>query len=242
MVLPMTAPLRFQHLDRLYDLRSLRGASPESREPVLSDEGPAGHGHYPGALVLGMPGAGVDRRTILTLLDRDAWLRLDSDTAAELEELRRSVAQERSSGRPGCAALASALLAQFVIRAARALCDANPLRIPPAGAVWSIEEARAYIDANYDRAHSLDFFLDKCAASAGEFSRRFKAAAGCPLFEYINRKRVERACFYIKASGMSITHIAAEVGYNNLSFFNRYFQRIMGMSPGAYRSLNRREK
>jgi len=214
----------------------------DSGKSVLTDEGPAGRGRYPGALVLGLPGAGVDSRTMLTLLDRDAWMRLDSDTATELEALRQSVIAERSSGRPGCQALASALLAQFVIRSARALNDANPQRIPPAGAVWSIDEARAYIDANYDQAHSLDFFLDKCATNAGDFSRKFKAACGCPLFEYINRKRIERACFYIKTSGMNITTIATEVGYNNLSFFNRYFQRIMDMSPGIYRSINRHEK
>jgi AraC-like DNA-binding protein len=69
-----------------------------------------------------------------------------------------------------------------------------------------------------------------------DFSRRFKDSAGCPLFEFINRQRISRACALLKSSGMSIIEIAEAVGYNNLSFFNRYFLRIIGLSPRAYRS------
>ena len=109
-------------------------------------------------------------------------------------------------------------------------------RLPPPDGVWSIENAIHYINLHFSQAFSVDFFVDKCALNAGDFSRRFKQLAGCPLFEYINRQRVRRACVLLKSSSSSILQIADQVGYNNLSFFNRYFLRIMGCSPREYRS------
>ena len=72
--------------------------------------------------------------------------------------------------------------------------------------------------------------------NTSDFSRRFKDLAGCPLFEFINRQRIKRACAMLKSSKLSIVEIALKVGYNNLSFFNRYFLRIMGVTPRAYKS------
>ncbi|HAE22166.1 MAG TPA: hypothetical protein DCG47_07575 [Spirochaetaceae bacterium] len=75
--------------------------------------------------------------------------------------------------------------------------------------------------------------------NTSDFSRRFKELAGCPLFEFINRQRIKRACALLKSSGLSIIEIAEAVGYNNLSFFNRYFLRIVGVSPREYRLAGR---
>ena len=104
----------------------------------------------------------------------------------------------------------------------------------PAG-VWSIADARHYLDRHFDQAFSIEFFVDKCAINSGDFSRRFTALAGYPLFEYLNRQRVRRACLLLKSSQLSIIEIASAVGYNNLSFFNRYFLRLMGCTPRAWR-------
>ncbi len=104
------------------------------------------------------------------------------------------------------------------------------------GGVWSIADAVAYIDERYDEAFTLDFFVRRCAMNVTDFSRRFKDKAGCPLFEYINKRRIARACALLKSSDLSVLEIAMAVGYNNVSFFNRYFLRIVGVSPRAFRS------
>jgi AraC-like DNA-binding protein len=67
------------------------------------------------------------------------------------------------------------------------------------------------------------------------FSRAFKHKAGMPLFEYVNHLRIRKACILLKRSALSIIEIAFSVGYNNISFFNRYFRKIMKMSPREYR-------
>ena len=56
-------------------------------------------------------------------------------------------------------------------------------------------------------------------------------------FEYINRIRIQKACLMLKRGNLQITEIAFAVGYNNLSFFYRYFSKIMKMTPREYRAI-----
>jgi AraC-like DNA-binding protein len=56
-----------------------------------------------------------------------------------------------------------------------------------------------------------------------------------PLFEYINRTRIRKACLLLRQPGLPVTAIALDVGYNSVSFFNRYFRRVMNVSPREYR-------
>jgi len=177
------------------------------------------------------------------LSDASFWSSLGEGDADRLAGISERIAAELAEGRPGSRALAGAYALELVILAARlgegrlgeGLSAASRPWSPPDG-VWSVDDAARYIEANYTEVFSLDWFVSKCAMNVSDFSRRFRERAGCPLFEFINRKRVERACALLKSSDMPIIEIAAAVGYNSLSFFNRYFLRIAGVSPRAFRS------
>jgi len=185
-----------------------------------------------------IPGA-VDYAAAEELLsDSSFWSGLPAADAARLAEVAVRIRDELAGGRPGSQALAGAWAVELVILVTR-LGERHAAGKRPWKAldgVWSIDDAVRYIELNYDEAFSLDWFVGKCAMNTSDFSRRFKERAGCPLFEFINRQRIERACALLKTSGLSIIEIAEAVGYNNLSFFNRYFLRIVGLSPREYRS------
>ncbi|MBN1241172.1 MAG: helix-turn-helix transcriptional regulator [Spirochaetales bacterium] len=117
---------------------------------------------------------------------------------------------------------------------------AFPRHAAPDGRPWRVEDAVSWAAEHCAEAHSLDFYVTRCATNPSDFSRRFKALAGCPLFEYVNRKRVERACVLLKNTELSILEVSLAVGYNNLSFFNRYFLRLMGLQPRAWRERARK--
>ena len=101
--------------------------------------------------------------------------------------------------------------------------------------VWSINDVIRYVEKNFDGTYSLDELASRCALNSSYFSRAFKVQAGVPLFEYINRLRINRACQLLKSSDMNILDIAFSVGYNNVSFFNRYFKKLKMISPGEFR-------
>jgi AraC-like DNA-binding protein len=102
--------------------------------------------------------------------------------------------------------------------------------------VASVAQIRDYIQENYTQNFNLQEMARSCGLNSSYFSRAFREAVGVPPFEFINRIRVQKACLLLKRTEMTILEIALTVGYNNISFFNRYFRKIMKMSPREYRN------
>ena len=72
---------------------------------------------------------------------------------------------------------------------------------------------------------------ESCGLNPSYFSRAFKREIGVSVFELINSVRIQKACVMLKRTDMPIIEVAYAVGYNNISFFNRYFRKIMNASP-----------
>lgn len=67
------------------------------------------------------------------------------------------------------------------------------------------------------------------------FSRFFRRKTGRTLVAYLNELRTGLACRELVESERSISDIAFDSGFNNLSNFNRRFLELKGMSPRAFR-------
>ena len=72
--------------------------------------------------------------------------------------------------------------------------------------------------------------------------RRFKAATGVPLIEYVQNLRIEEAKRMLESGGQPVDEIGAEVGYSDSSFFRRLFKRLTGLGPRQYRQMFQRER
>ncbi len=75
--------------------------------------------------------------------------------------------------------------------------------------------------------------------SASAFSRVFQRQTGMTFVRYINSMRINRACEMLVSSDSPITEICYEVGFNNLSNFNRQFLAHKKMAPRAFRGHHR---
>ncbi len=73
--------------------------------------------------------------------------------------------------------------------------------------------------------------------SEGHFSRFFRKATGNRFREFVNRVRVGKACDLLAQTGMTVTFICHEVGFNNVANFNRRFAQYKQVSPSKYRQL-----
>jgi AraC-like DNA-binding protein len=69
------------------------------------------------------------------------------------------------------------------------------------------------------------------------FSRAFERHTGLTFVRYVNELRINRACELLAAGEESISAICFEVGFRNLSNFNRHFLAQKNMSPSRFRSL-----
>jgi transcriptional regulator GlxA family with amidase domain len=71
------------------------------------------------------------------------------------------------------------------------------------------------------------------------FCRWFKKQTGRNFQRYLNEVLVARVCARLADSDESITAVAMECGFYNLSHFNRRFLEITGLTPRAFRAETR---
>jgi AraC family transcriptional regulator len=69
------------------------------------------------------------------------------------------------------------------------------------------------------------------------FARQFKAATGLPPHQYVIARRVDRAQQFLQDGGdLSLAEIAVCAGFSDQSQFCRHFKRIVGVTPGQFRT------
>jgi AraC-like DNA-binding protein len=75
--------------------------------------------------------------------------------------------------------------------------------------------------------------------SEAHFIRTFRATFGETPHRYLQRRRVERAMFLLRATERNVTDICFDVGFNSLGTFSRTFHAIVGESPTTFRQSGR---
>lgn len=92
-----------------------------------------------------------------------------------------------------------------------------------------------YLLDNYTREIKITVTADLMKMSVTSFCRFFKKTARVSFTQYINQLRIDYACKLLIDNTYSISQICFEVGFNNLSYFNRTFKKIMNKTPKEYR-------
>lgn len=88
----------------------------------------------------------------------------------------------------------------------------------------------------------LTDLADEVGMSASAFSRFFQKNTSHNFVDYLRKLRIGNACHLLTESDQAITEICFEIGYSNLSNFNRAFRNERGMSPKEYRRLSRSQR
>ncbi|MCB9326937.1 MAG: helix-turn-helix transcriptional regulator [Lewinellaceae bacterium] len=78
--------------------------------------------------------------------------------------------------------------------------------------------------------------------SVSQFCRYFKLHTRKTYFGYLNELRIEAACKLLSEGKYSIAQVCYEVGFNNLSNFNRQFRKLKGITPSQFRKAFEFEK
>jgi AraC-like DNA-binding protein len=107
-------------------------------------------------------------------------------------------------------------------------------------ALAAIQRALGFIHQSFTRDIALGDVASMVSMSETAFSRFFKKNTGNTFTEHITSLRIAEACKLLSDTGTAITDICFEVGYSNISNFNRKFKERRGMTPSRYRALARR--
>lgn len=92
------------------------------------------------------------------------------------------------------------------------------------------------IEAEPDEPVTLSRLAQDAAMSPYHFLRTFNAVCGATPYQFVLAQRLRLAALRLRWTKEPISAIAYEAGFNDLSTFNRRFRRVIGMTPGAWRS------
>jgi transcriptional regulator len=89
--------------------------------------------------------------------------------------------------------------------------------------------------ANYTQEHEVSFYAKKCGVTPAHFSGAIRKASGHSPLAIITGIIVMNAKAQLKSTRLPVKEIAFSLGFNNLSFFNKYFRKHVQMTPQEYR-------
>lgn len=92
-----------------------------------------------------------------------------------------------------------------------------------------------YIENNYMNRIKVAEVAELVEFSESHFMRYFKETMGTSFIDYLREYRLTMAARLLLVSEASILSIAQEVGFDNLSYFNRAFKARYGVTPSKYR-------
>ncbi len=81
----------------------------------------------------------------------------------------------------------------------------------------------------------FEAFAQMCHRSLSSFKREFRKHYGTSPGRWLLERGLERAASLLQTTGMSVTEIMFECGFEDLSHFSRAFKEKFGLSPSVYR-------
>lgn len=101
-----------------------------------------------------------------------------------------------------------------------------------------IEMINRYISCNLRNKISLEDVSSYVRMSRTYFCMFFKNHFNEGFADYINNRRIEKACQMLAATNKNIETIVAECGFKTVPYFTRVFSKVMGITPGKYRAAH----
>lgn len=101
-----------------------------------------------------------------------------------------------------------------------------------------VRDVCIYLEEHCGENITIDELAEIHFVCRSKLTNNFKAVTGFTVNEYQNYLRVQKAQLLLRDPGNSVTDIAAQLGYGNVTYFDRAFKRATTMTPLQYRKAN----
>ena len=95
-----------------------------------------------------------------------------------------------------------------------------------------------YVEAHLEDDLSLFTLAREAGLSPSHLTRELRRVSGLAPHQYVLRRRAERARVLLGRRDHSMCAVALAVGFSSQAHFSVVFQRVFGLTPGAYRALS----
>ena len=152
---------------------------------------------------------------------------------AEFEALFGAVAREMANPGPGALVMSALYLGLIAMHLWRA-CAATDGDVVNA-AIPTAQRFRQLVELHYRDNLSVDDFCRMLNVTRGHLHNACMRALGRPPQRLVHDRLAVEARLRLRQNAARIEQIAYSLGFRDPAYFNRFFRRLTGMSPGAYR-------
>ena len=99
----------------------------------------------------------------------------------------------------------------------------------------TVDTVCRYLREHFRENLCLQAIAREACMNPSALCRHFRQRTGKTLFAFLAGIRIENACRLLLETRLSVSAIAWETGFANLSHFNRQFKSLTGQTPGEYR-------
>jgi AraC-like DNA-binding protein len=108
-------------------------------------------------------------------------------------------------------------------------------------ALRRLSRARDFIEARLGQPLTLERIARSACLAPHHCHRLFAALFGETPHAYLTRRRLERARELLTTTDRPVTRVCLDVGFSSPGSFTNLFRRRFGLSPRAYRTLEKRK-
>lgn len=103
-----------------------------------------------------------------------------------------------------------------------------------------VERAKRYVEDNKRLFLTCAEVAEYCHFNVKHLNRIFKAETGQTLLRYIHDVKREEAERLLKETDLTLVKVSEALGFRDEYYFNAFFRREVGVSPGEYRKLSKK--
>jgi AraC family transcriptional activator of pobA len=157
---------------------------------------------------------------------------------AEIEALFDALARESRDPGPGAPAMTALYLGLLLMHLWRACGLARPSDALSAGAPTA-QRFRQLVELHYRDNLGVDDFARLLGVTRAHLHDACVRALGAAPQRVVHERLVAEARLRLRETAQTIEQIAYGLGFRDPAYFNRFFSRRSGVSPGAYRKAAR---
>jgi len=157
---------------------------------------------------------------------------------SELDALFAALARETRDPGPGAQAMCSLYLGLILMHLWRA-CGSVGESAALDAAAPTAQRFRQLVEMHYRDKLGVDDYCRMLSVTRAHLHNACVRALGRPPQRLVHDRLAVEARLRLRQSAQPVEQVAYSLGFRDPAYFNRFFRRITGVSPGAYRKAAR---
>lgn len=158
--------------------------------------------------------------------------------APHLAELSMSfdvLARESRTQQSGSSAMMSAHLALILLHLWRASGEADTAGVPRGAGALTIQRFRQLVELHYREGLRIDDYAEMLGVTRAHLHEACLRISQRTPLAIIHDRLIGEARLRLEQTALSVEQIGYGLGFRDPGYFNRFFKRMTGQSPGGFR-------